>query len=1014
MIRSTRRPSYRVKLDTLAATFVTLVPLAYFNAALRGAVSLASEDGILFNVPLRIAASNIVRGGSMPLWNPYIFSGMPLHAAAQGGILFPLNWFYLFFDAPTATTLMALSTYMLAALGAYLYARRSGSSVTGAIVTSLVFQWCGFLIGQFSHVNIVQTAALLPWLLWAVDGYGVRGDRKWGLTLALIVMFLAFTGHQQTLVYSLLLATAYALVMWRASRPARNWYLRSMVLLAAGMLLAAVQILPTYELMRNSVRARASFDFFTAFSLPPKFLLTFFAPYLIGGGDGRLFRVNYFGAPFYEEFIGYVGLAALMLVVFAIVLKRDARTKFWAAVAVFAFVLALGHYWPFKLYGIVYYVPILNLFRVPARHLMEVDLALAVLAGRGLTALAAATDRRRIVRLSLIIGGVVFLITLLIVTLGRPAEFRLAREAPVTLLRAPELFLPVLFALLSSATLVWYVRSRAAVALWMIVAVIALDLSVWGQSSGWRVASPAPNSPIWSEPPPLELLAERTSGPEPYRILTAQLPFDPDQEVEDPLTAPARDSVFWLQPNIYMMHGVENAAGYDGFGLARYGRLAGDMAVWGDLPKPEQTLRGPGHELDLLNVRYLLAMSAAADHETASSAVTAPQTTSASQSTSSPSSALRSSASRSSVGQQVSGEDLKIPSIDKNSWLSFEMPPFEADSITLLTNLSWSLELTDGTPVARLTLKTEDGRRFEFDLLAGEHTSEWSYDRPDIRRQIKHRRAKVATSYRVRDAQARYQGHSYLAAFKLPERALITGGAIRVLQSEAAPDLSLSVHRVSFDGETGTLPLRTEWVSRKRAAGLSDPSSSGRWLRVGDVGAVTVFENTRALPRAWLASSFEVLKENEILEVIRTGSLPNGNLWDPRRTVLLEAPIDFNRDTPEDASATASLTGRSPNGIKFDTSSAGPSILVVSENFYPGWSASVDNQSAEILRVNYNLRGVVLNEGYHSVLFVYRPWSVLIGLGVSILTLAVLIFWQVGWLNRSLHWERGRLARLRS
>ncbi|HEX6731504.1 MAG TPA: hypothetical protein VF074_15875, partial [Pyrinomonadaceae bacterium] len=519
MTRSSLRVPSAIKIDTLAGLFVTLLPLVYFNAALRGAIVLASEDGILFNVPLRVAAANMVRAGNLPLWNPYIFSGMPLHASAQGGLLFLPNWFFLFFDAPLATNLMALSTYMLAALGAFLYARRSGSSVSGAILTSVIWQWCGFLIGQFSHVNIVQTAALLPWLLWAIDGFGKSGDRAWGLAVAAIVAFQAFTGHQQTLVYSLLLASAYALVMWRAHRPERNSYAWSLVLLAAGMLLAAVQILPTYELMRNSMRSGSSFEFFTSFSLPPNFFLTFFAPYLLGGGDGGLFRVTYFGPPFYGEFIGYVGVGALMLAVIALVLTRkDARTKFWAAVALIAFALALGGHWPLKLYGLIYYLPILNLFRVPARHMMEVDFALAVLAGRGLTAIAEQVDRKRLKRITLTVAIVTFVITCIVVTIGRPSSFRLAREVPVTLLRAPELFVPIFFAGLSAWALWAYARTQRAGRLLLVVLVIAVDLCVWGQSSGWRVATASPHDRYWTAPPPVKYLPRDNAAP--YRILT--------------------------------------------------------------------------------------------------------------------------------------------------------------------------------------------------------------------------------------------------------------------------------------------------------------------------------------------------------------------------------------------------------------------------------------------------------------------------------------------------------------
>ena len=45
-----------------------------------------------------------------------------------------------------------------------------------------------------------------------------------------------------------------------------------------------------------------------------------------------------------------------------------------------------------------------------------------------------------------------------------------------------------------------------------------------------------------------------------------------------------------LQPDIYMMYGIENAAGYDGFGLARYQRFAGDMKTWGELGDAERAL----------------------------------------------------------------------------------------------------------------------------------------------------------------------------------------------------------------------------------------------------------------------------------------------------------------------------------------------------------------------------------------------------------------------------------------
>src|SRR4051794_26509038 len=204
-----RRPVFAVSRDRLAAVAVTLAPVLYFLPALLAGTVPTPDDGPIFNPPLRVAAANITLSGSLPLWNPYIFGGMPLFASAQGGLLFPPNWFYLFFAPQAATNLMVVTSYMIAALGAYLYARRAGASVAGAVVTSLVWQWSGFLIGQIGHINVVQTGACLPWVLWALDGYAMTGRRKWGVLLAAFVALQTFVGHQQTLCYSLLLVAAY-------------------------------------------------------------------------------------------------------------------------------------------------------------------------------------------------------------------------------------------------------------------------------------------------------------------------------------------------------------------------------------------------------------------------------------------------------------------------------------------------------------------------------------------------------------------------------------------------------------------------------------------------------------------------------------------------------------------------------------------------------------------------------------------------------------------------------------
>jgi hypothetical protein len=979
----------KITSNSATAIVVSLLPLVYFWPATRGRLVISPDDGVIFNIPIRATVANIIRSGSLPLWNPYMFSGMPLFGAAQAGVLFPLNWFYLIFRTTAATNLMMLSTYVVAALGAYLYARRSGSTICGAALTSMVWQGCGFSLGQIGHTNILHTAAMLPWVLWAVDGYGSTGKRSRGLLLALLVALQLFAGHQQTFVYSTLLVAGYAIVMWLGSRKqgdrsSGRAYLRSLVFVAGGLALAAVQIIPMAELLRHSVRAQSSYSFFTSFSLPPSFLWTFFAPYVFGGGDGNLFRAAYVGPAFYGEYVGYVGLASLALAFLAIVFKRDLTTKFWWIVVVLGLMLAFGRFWPFHMYAVIYYTPVLGLFRVPARHLMEVEFALAVLSGRGLTALMEAGDRSTKTKWALATGGVIVIITCLAVTLGRPANFQLGRTAPLSILRAPELFLPIVVALISAWALWKFARSNQRGAMLILLVVIGADLCIWGQSSGWRMSSPSSNFELWTTPPIVDFIrGQNASAPAaPFRVLTDERSFDPSNPGD--LTTPP-GWVPTLQPDIYSPYRVENAAGYDGFGLARYSKLAGDMKVWGELTDPGRTLGNASREIDLLNVRYLLARRTKA--EVANAFGTSPITN-----------AEFPPATQVYDGVHFGEQDLSQPAITANQRLKFALPAIEADQIALLTNLAWSELVPNGTVVGRVKLYSKEGKTTELELRAGEHTSEWSYDRPDISARIKHKRAVVASSYEVSDAKAKYQAHNYVCVLHLSEKQTIAAGEITVAKVPEAPELLLSVTRIALGSDGKSFPLRPEWVVRESAATQQKSpeehaTSTARWERTAEFGSVVVYENKQMLSRAWLVANETVLSDEDQLNTIRTGKTPAGKDWLPQTTALVESSSGLASTNSDGPVGKADVTRNQPNQVEIQTENVVPAILILSANHYPGWQAQVDGHTADVIRVNYNLRGVLLPAGRHQVAFVYRPRSVLIGGLISLLTLAGLVVW---------------------
>ncbi|HEX6730744.1 MAG TPA: YfhO family protein, partial [Pyrinomonadaceae bacterium] len=209
-----------------------------------------------------------------------------------------------------------------------------------------------------------------------------------------------------------------------------------------------------------------------------------------------------------------------------------------------------------------------------------------------------------------------------------------------------------------------------------------------------------------------------------------------------------------------------------------------------------------------------------------------------------------------------------------------------------------------------------------------------------------------------------------------------------------APNLLLSVLRLSLiDSATNTThPLQPKSSVTRSSEPTPQPVANDRWQRLADIEGVTIYENRRVLPRAWLAVESRALDAQQLLEVIRSGKFADGAVWDPLRTALVESPVPVAGAGVADG-LKADVIRNDSNRVEVETVSTAPTVLVLSANHYPGWRAYVDGQSVETLRVNYNLRGVVLSAGNHEVSFVYSPKSVLIGVLISLFAASGLTFW---------------------
>jgi hypothetical protein len=123
--------------------------------------------------------------------------------------------------------------------------------------------------------------------------------------------------------------------------------------------------------------------------------------------------------------------------------------------------------------------------------------------------------------------------------------------------------------------------------------------------------------------------------------------------------------------------------------------------------------------------------------------------------------------------------------------------------------------------------------------------------------------------------------------------------------------------------------------------------------------------------------------------------------FDPEAEVVLSEPPPSGLDGGP-VSGSVRWVERTPNRLRLEVTSDRNALLVVADNWFPAWRATVDGEEAPVLRAYHSLRAVPVPAGEHAVEMVYRSEVVTRSLWVSVLSLLVLLG------TGALGWARGR------
>lgn len=136
-------------------------------------------------------------------------------------------------------------------------------------------------------------------------------------------------------------------------------------------------------------------------------------------------------------------------------------------------------------------------------------------------------------------------------------------------------------------------------------------------------------------------------------------------------------------------------------------------------------------------------------------------------------------------------------------------------------------------------------------------------------------------------------------------------------------------------------------------------------------GQTVPVQNPYAFGNAWFVDNIQYVgNANEELDGVGKIDLRHSAVADKKFQEQLGKAI------PQDGQSVVTIKTYEPNELSYDVNSTKGGIVVFSEIYYPGWTATVDGQPTEVGRVNYVLRAINVKPGHHTVVLTFKPQSV--------------------------------------
>ena len=373
----------------IGLTYVFWSPLWHGGGLIGG-------DTYTYFLPQKTYLADQLSTGAIPLWNPLVGHGYPIVAESQTGVLYPTNLLlYYWLEVNTAYSMSMLLHFIAAFVATWLFARRLGLGFAASLLAALVFVYSWFPPRICLEWAIIG-AVYFPLTLWCVESFLQTTRHRYLILLSVAIGLHLLAGHFNLVFIEVLTCLAYAILRcnWKsvdsseAHPPGTRAFVAVALAAAAGFSLAAVQLVPTWELKQLSQRADVGATHDPGYGhIPPWYLSQVVVPWMWYApevdADQALRTIKTLSFPSQTNKVEahlYFGLLPLALAVCGLVYRFRCRLgtpwvfRIWIGLGLAAVVYATGWLLP-----VTRHLPGFSFFMGPGRYGIVTTMAVALL-----------------------------------------------------------------------------------------------------------------------------------------------------------------------------------------------------------------------------------------------------------------------------------------------------------------------------------------------------------------------------------------------------------------------------------------------------------------------------------------------------------------------------------------------------------------------------------------------------------------------------------------------------------